>query len=238
MEPGKTKAPKRRLDQLLSACGYCSRGESRGWIKAGRVTVNGERPDSQGEKVHPDEVRVDGAPVDCPDGVLAVLNKPFGYVCSRDEREGPNIYELLPPLWSQRNPPVTTVGRLDKDTTGVLLITDQGDLVHRWTSPKYKLPRLYEVTVGGELRPELVPLFASGTLLLPDEEKPCLPARLEIVGPFEARLELTEGRFHQVRRMFANVGLMVTRLHRSRFGDVTVEELAPGEWRLLPLPAG
>ena len=171
-----------------------------------------------------------------PGGVRAISHNPAGYVCTHEAREGPTVFDLLPPRWVRRNPAATTVGRLDKDTTGVLLITDVGELVQRWTSPKHKVPKLYEAVVDGDLRPELIPLFAEGTLLLPDDDKPCLPAKLEIVGPREARLELTEGRYHQVKRMFESQGLNVSRLHRSRFGDFTLGDLKPGAWRLLPVP--
>jgi 16S rRNA pseudouridine516 synthase len=174
---------------------------------------------------------VDGAPVECPQGILVLLHKPAGCVCSHDLREGPSVYDLLPAQWLRRNPPITTVGRLDKDTTGVLLITDQGPLVQRWTSPKHKLPKLYEVTVDADLHPELVDIFAAGTLMLEDEDKPCLPAKLEILGTRTARIELIEGRYHQVKRMFASQGCTVTRLHRSRFGEFELGELAPGQWR-------
>jgi 16S rRNA pseudouridine516 synthase len=224
-----------RLDALLSRCGYCSRSEAKGWVYHGRVTVGGTLATASDQKARPADVRVDGEPLESPEGILAVLHKPAGCVCSRDEREGPTVFDLLPPRWSRRNPPVTTVGRLDKDTTGVLLITDHGELVQRLTSPRHKVTKLYEVTVDRELRPDLVPLFASGTLQLEDEPKPCLAASLEITGPHTARLELVEGRYHQVKRMFASQGLTVTRLHRARFGEFTLDGLASGEWRLLPL---
>ncbi len=220
----------------MSSCGYCSRGESRGWVKRGRVTIAGKPATRSDEKVFASDVCVDGEPIEQPEGLLAVFHKPMGCVCSRDEREGTSVYDLLPERWSHRNPPVSSVGRLDKETTGVLLITDQGDLVHRWTSPRHKIPKVYEVTIAGGLKPELVSLFASGTLWLEGENDPCLPAKLELLGPEQARLELIEGRFHQVRRMFASQNLLVTQLHRSRFGDFTADDLAPGTWRFLPLP--
>ncbi len=156
----------RRLDQLLANLGYCSRREARDWIKGGRVTVRGEVADDFGAKANPADVRVDGAPLDHPDGLLLLLHKPLGLVCSHDEREGPNVYSLLPVRWRQRNPQVTSIGRLDKDTSGLLLLTDQSELVHRLTSPKHKVPKIYRATVNRDLSPELVPLFASGTLRL------------------------------------------------------------------------
>jgi len=227
----------RRLDQILANYGYCSRSEAKIWIRKGRVTVNGEPARAAEKKASPDTVRVDGNAIENPEGILALLHKPAGYVCSHDAGEGPIIYDLLPPQWTRRNPPVTTVGRLDKDTTGVLLITDVGDLVQRWTSPKHKVAKIYEATVNADLSPALIELFASGTLTLEGEEKPCAPARLEITSPREARLELTEGRYHQVKRMFASQGIDVLRLHRSRFGEFELADLQPGQWRLLPLPS-
>lgn len=225
-----------RLDALLSRFGYCSRNEARAWLKDGRVTLAGRALSSPSEKASPAAVLVDGEPVEFPNGLLVLLHKPADHVCSHDPGEGPSIYDLLPPRWLERNPVVTTIGRLDKDATGVLLVTDDGDLVHRWTSPKHKVSKVYEVTVDADLPPGLSALFASGTLMLDDEDKPCLPSRLEILGPREARLELTEGRYHQVKRMFSSQGCTVTRLHRSRFGEITLDGLAPGEWRALRMP--
>lgn len=222
-----------RLDQLLSRCGYCSRREAARWVKAGRVHVAGVPAESADDRVDPRSVEVDGAPVESPDGLLVMLHKPLGVVCSRDPREGPSVYDLLPERWSLRNPPVTTVGRLDKDTTGLLLVTDQGEWVHRWTSPRHHVEKTYEATLDVAPHAEWVALFAGGTLQLDDEEKPCLPARLEIVGEREVRLVLTEGRFHQVRRMFEAVGATVTRLHRSRFGEFDLGELKAGEWKVI-----
>ncbi len=226
-----------RLDALLSRYGYCSRSEARVWLKNGRVTSNGKELVSPSDKASPGAVLVDGEPVDFASGLLVLLHKPADYVCSHDAAEGPSVYDLLPPRWLARNPVVTTIGRLDKDATGVLLITDDGDLVHRWTSPKHKVAKLYEVTLDADFPAGLAELFASGTLMLEGEDKPCLPASLTVLGPREATLELTEGRYHQVKRMFASQGCAVTRLHRSRFGDITLDGLAVGAWRALPLSA-
>jgi 16S rRNA pseudouridine516 synthase len=227
----------RRLDQILSSYGYCSRSEARGWLRGGRVTVSGEVAEKPDAKADPAKVLIDGQAIEAPDGLLAIYHKPVGLVCSRDEREGPSIYGALPPRWSQRNPPVTSIGRLDKDTTGLLFITDIGDLVQRWTSPKHKVPKIYEVTVDHDLPAGIVELFAAGTLQLEEDDKPCLPAKLEIIGPREARLELVEGKFHQVKRMFGSQGCNVVRLHRSRFGDFDLTGLAEGEWCLIEPPS-
>jgi 16S rRNA pseudouridine516 synthase len=228
---------RRRLDQLLANLGYCSRRDARSWIKSGAVTIHGEEADDFSAKVDPAEVRVDGEPLDHPDGLLIVLNKPTGIVCSHDEREGPNVYSLLPPRWRERNPGVTSIGRLDKDTSGLLLLTDQSPLVHRLTSPKHKVPKLYRATVDVDLTPDLIPRFASGTLLLDGEDVPCAPAELRILSPREAELTLTEGRYHQVRRMFAVCGITVLTLQRTQFGHLSLGDLALGTWRELPLNA-
>jgi len=225
----------RRLDQLLSNLGYCSRREARAWVEDGRVTVNGAVADDFGAKADPAAVRVDGEPLDHPDGLLLLLHKPLGLVCSHDGREGPNIYGLLPPRWRQRNPQVTSIGRLDKDTSGLLLLTDQSALVHRLTSPKHKVPKIYRATLAADIAADAAALFASGAFLLPGEKEPCAPAELRAIGPREAELTLTEGRYHQVRRMFAAVGCEVLTLHRSRFGHLDLGDLAAGQWRELPL---
>ncbi len=225
----------RRLDQLLANLGYCSRREARAWIQHGHVSVRGAMIDDFGAKVADADVLVDGEPLDHPDGLLLLLNKPTGLVCSHDEREGPSVYGLLPERWRQRNPQVTSIGRLDKDTSGLLLLTDQTELVHRLTSPKHKVPKIYRATLSRDLSPDLIQVFASGTLLLKDEKAPCAPAELRIVGPCEAEVTLTEGRYHQVRRMFASQGNEVLTLHRTTFGHLQLDALPAGQWRELPL---
>ena len=220
----------RRIDQWLANLGYCSRREAEAWVDTGRVTVRGIQATDTSRKVAAEDVLVDGQPLDHPEGLLILLNKPLGLVCSHEEREGPSVYDLLPARWRARNPVVTTVGRLDKDTSGALLLTDQSALVHRLTSPKHKVTKRYRATVDGDLRAELIPLFASGTLLLSGEKDPCAPAELSILEPRVAELILTEGRYHQVRRMFASQGLTVTALHRSHFGEHDLATLALGTW--------
>ncbi|HEY0965981.1 MAG TPA: pseudouridine synthase [Opitutaceae bacterium] len=227
----------RRLDQLLANLGYCSRREARGWVENGHVTVRGVVADDPGQKANPADVLVDGEPLDHPDGLLLLLHKPLGLVCSHDAREGPSVYDLLPPRWRQRNPVVTSVGRLDKETSGLILLTDQSLLVHRLTSPKHKVAKVYVATVDRDLSPDLIALFASGTLLLEGEKEPCAPAVLQIRGPRVAELTLTEGRYHQVRRMFAATGATVLALHRERFGGLDLQGLEAGQWRELPLDA-
>lgn len=225
----------RRLDQLLANLGYCSRKDARHWLKSGRVSVNGAVIKNPATKADPAQVEVDGEPLDHPDGLLLLLNKPTGLVCSHDPREGPSIYDLLPERWRARNPVVTSVGRLDKDTSGLLLLTDQSQLVHRLTSPKHKVPKVYRATVDRALDPALIERFASGTLQLEGEKSPLAPATLVIREPRVAELTLIEGKYHQVRRMFAREGWHVETLHRERFGDLTLDGIPENTWRELPL---
>ncbi|HEY4300315.1 MAG TPA: pseudouridine synthase [Candidatus Didemnitutus sp.] len=225
----------RRLDQLLANLGYCSRRASRDWLEGGRVTVEGTEARDPGRKVDAAAVRVDGEPLDHPDGLLLLLHKPPGLVCSHDHREGATVYDLLPERWRRRHPPVVSVGRLDKETSGVLVLTDQSALVHRLTSPRHKVPKTYGATVDADLPPGLGALFAAGTLVLPGETEPCAPAQLRVTGPRAAELVLTEGRYHQVRRMFSSQGCEVLALHRRSFGPLETNDLAPGAWRELPL---
>jgi 16S rRNA pseudouridine516 synthase len=223
----------RRLDQLLSNLGYCSRREARDFLKKHAVTVRGVSVRDPSDKALAADVRIDGEPLDHPDGLLLLVNKPLGLVCSHDEREGPRVYDLLPERWRARNPQVTSIGRLDKDTSGLILLTDQTELVHKYTSPKHKVPKLYRATTDRDLTPDLIPLFAAGTILLEGEKAPCAPAelRLNAADPRTAELVLTEGKYHQVRRMFAAVGAPVLTLHRVQFGLLTLGELAPGSFR-------
>jgi 16S rRNA pseudouridine516 synthase len=220
----------RRLDQLLSSLGYCSRREVRDFVAERRIRIGEVLATRADLRVDPAMVTVDNEALEAPEGLLAMLHKPLGYVCTRADGEGPTIYELLPTRWLNRNPSVTSVGRLDKDTSGLLLITDQGDLVHRYTSPKSDCEKVYEATVDHDLNPALIEVFARGQVMLRGEEKPCLPAKLEIVTPRSARLTLTEGRYHQVRRMFASQGWHVEKLHRTHFGEYDLGDLEEGKF--------
>ena len=223
-----------RVDRLLSRLGYCSRADAKRWVKDSRVTVDGVPVARHDVKVLPTAdggVRVDDQPLDHPDGLIAVLHKPKGVVCSHDEREGPNVYGLLPPRWRDRNPSVEAVGRLDKDTTGLLLLTDDGALSHRLTSPKKNVWKTYEVTLDADVPLDAVEAFAAGTLVLEGETKPCRPARLLLDKRNRKRCELrlTEGKFHQVKRMMRSVGCEVLELHRARFGGLTLGETKEGD---------
>lgn len=227
------KPSKMRLDKLLSSLGYCSRREAAVLIKEGIISHTGNLPLKPDTKVSHDEVRFDGEPLDPAQGIVILMHKPVGYVCSHDDGEGRLVYDLLPERWRLRDPKISTVGRLDKETSGLLLLTDDGALLHRLTSPKHKVPKVYEATLEYPLRGDEAEIFASGTLMLNGEKTPCLPAKLTIIDPTHATLEIVEGRYHQVRRMFAAAGNHVTALHRSTFGELTLGDLETGEYRLI-----
>jgi 16S rRNA pseudouridine516 synthase len=220
----------KRLDQTLSNLGYCSRREVRIWLRDKRVKVAGELTKNAALKVDPASVTVDDKPLEHPGDILIMLNKPLGYVCSHDSNEGQRIYDLLPEIWLGRSPQVVSVGRLDKDTTGLILITDQSVLVQQLTSPKQHVNKVYRVTVEQPLQPDIIEQFAQG-VQLSSEPQPCLPATLEIVAERTALVTLNEGKYHQVRRMFAACGNHVVNLHREQFGQYQLGDLAPGEWR-------
>ena len=212
--------PDRQLAKYLANLGYGSRKEMEAAIRAGRVTGQGE------------SLCFDGAPLDPAPGMVLMMNKPAGFTCSRAD-QGRLVYELLPPRFLRRSPALSTIGRLDADTTGLLLFTDDGALLHRLISPKSSTGKTYEATLARPLEGHEGELFASGTLILRGEDKPLLPAQLDITGERSARLTLTEGRYHQVRRMFAAAGNHVETLHRARFGALDLGNLPEGEWRQL-----
>lgn len=221
----------KRLDQILSNFGYCSRKQARAFCQEGRVSARGEIKTDVAEKLDPAELLVDGEALAFPHGLLVMMNKPAGYVCSHNPAEGATIYDLLPWQWLARKPVPATVGRLDKDTTGLILITDDTQLNHRLTSPRHKVRKTYEVTLDKPLQTDLSDIFASGELLISGDDKPCLPAEYRQIDDYHAELVLIEGRFHQVKRMFAALDYEVVALHRSQFGQLTLADLPEGEFR-------
>lgn len=221
-----------KLLRTLANLGYGSRRDVAALFREGRVT------DAQGEVLYADDrvahgdVCIDGEPLDPPAGLVLVLHKPVGHTCSTRDR-GRLVHELLPPRFARRSPALSTVGRLDRDTSGLLLFTDDGALLHRIISPKSRLPKIYEAALAQPLRGDEVDLFAGGTLMLDSENTPLLPAALDVLSPTRVRITLHEGRYHQVRRMFAAVGNRVVSLHRSRVGGLALGDLASGDWRVL-----
>ena len=230
--------PQLRLDRLLANLGYGSRKEMQGLARMGAIRLDGESMrDAEGRiSVTPDLPRrltVQGKPLDPLPGMALMLHKPLGVTCSHKEA-GPLVYDLLPARWRQRDPALSTVGRLDKDTSGLLLLTDDGALLHKIISPKSHMPKRYRATLARALTGSEGAAFASGSLMLEGEEKPLLPAVLEPISETEAFLTITEGRYHQVRRMFAAVGNHVRALHRDRIGGLDLPaDLPDGQYRLM-----
>ena len=201
-------------------------------VQAGRITLRGSLATDASQLVNAWEVQLDGAELDPGTGLVVLLHKPKGYICAH-KGDGRLLYELLPDRWTRRRPVVSSVGRLDADTSGVLLLTDNGALLHRLTSPKHKVPKVYEVKLEAPLRGDAIEVLGSGGLMLEGEDKPLLPAELEIIQPTLVRLTLYEGRFHQVKRMFEALENRVIDLHRSSFGGLTLGDLAPGQYKFL-----
>jgi len=221
-----------KLLRYIANLGYGSRKQVQQLFGEGRITdANGEVLYGDDPVAH-DRVRIDGQNLDPAPGLLLMLHKPAGHTCSAKDH-GRLVYELLPPRFRLRTPIVATVGRLDRDTSGLLLMTDDGALLHRITSPKSQLAKVYEVTLAEDLRGHEAALFASGGMILEAENTPLLPAELEVQAPRSARLTLHEGRYHQVRRMFAATGNHVLQLHRSQIGGLTLGTLPAGHWQML-----
>ncbi|MBL0940977.1 MAG: rRNA pseudouridine synthase [Gemmatimonadaceae bacterium] len=220
------------LDRYLSKLGYGTRKQVADLLSARRVTTADGRVLRDSDAIVHDDMRVDGELLDPPPGSVLLLNKPLNYVCSSQDRP-PLVYDLFSPRFLARDPVMSTVGRLDADTTGFLLLTDAGALNHRLTSPRTHVPKTYRATLDREMTDEVIPTFASGTLLLRGETTPLAPAQAEPVSPLQVRLTITEGRYHQVRRMFAALGYHVTALHREGMGPLTLGDLESGAWRVL-----
>lgn len=233
-----TKAPTARLDRLLANLGYGSRREVQVLIEGGRVILDGEEETDPGQRVYVTadlarRMTVSGEPLDPPPGLVLMLNKPLGVTCSQKDT-GPLIYGLLPKRWRRRDPALSTVGRLDKETSGLILMTDDGALLHRIIAPKSHVPKRYHVTLARPLDGSEAAKLAEGTLMLEGEDKPLLPVAMETLSPTEALVTLNEGRYHQVRRMFAALGNHVAALDRDRVGGLDLPaDLAAGEYRIL-----
>ena len=227
-----------RIDRLLANLGYGSRREVAALCRTGRVLLDGARVSSADAKLPlapalRARLTVEGEPLDPLPGLVIAMHKPLGVTCSHDEA-GPLVYDLLSPRWRRRDPPLSSAGRLDKDTTGLLLLTDDGALLHRIISPKSEAPKRYRATLAEPLRPDAGAILASGTLMLRGEDQPLRPAELTSVSPTEVVLSVVEGRYHQVRRTFAALGNRVLALHRDRVGAFTLPDtLTPGTHKIL-----
>ncbi|MBR3019716.1 MAG: 16S rRNA pseudouridine(516) synthase [Clostridia bacterium] len=219
-----------RLDKLLTHLGVASRSGVRAVLKAGRVRVNQaivKDPAYQADEKA--EVTLDGQKLDTRLSRHLMLHKPAGVLTAKEDSRQKTVMELLPPVYTALG--CMPVGRLDKDTTGLLLLTTDGELAHRLISPERHVDKVYEAAVDGQLAESDAEAFAAG---IPLKEFTCLPAKLDILSPSQGRVTVREGKFHQVKRMFAAVGKPVTELHRVRFGPLALDPaLHPGEFREL-----
>ena len=220
-----------RLDKALSLAGY-TRSEAKALIARGRVCVAGETVRDSGKNVQICDVTLDGSPIDARQELYLMLHKPAGVVTATEDKRLPTVVSLLPEIYRRRK--IGPVGRLDRDVTGLVLLTTDGQLAHRLISPRWKAEKQYRARCEGALDAGDVEAFAAGLEL---SDFTAAPAKLEILEAGETSLAdviLTEGKFHQVKRMFAAVGHPLIELKRLRIGCVTLDEsLAPGEFRLL-----
>lgn len=230
--------PHLRLDRLLANLGYGSRRQVQQLVWAGLVTLDGVtlKDSDQRIAVTTDlsaRMIVDDEPLDPPPGLVLMMHKPAGVTCSHKE-QGPLVYRLLPERWRRREPAISSVGRLDKETSGLLLMTDDGKLLHKIISPRSNVAKRYDVTLDRPLRGDEEKVFTAGTLVLDGETKPLLPAQFQAIAENRAYVTITEGRYHQVRRMFAAVGNHVTALHRDRVAGLSLpDDLPAGEFRII-----
>lgn len=215
-----------RLNAHLARAGVASRRKADELIKAGRVRVNGQPGELNTFVGAGDLVEVDGRPVEKQRLAYLLLHKPAGVVTTaRDPRGRPTVVELVP-----REPRVVPVGRLDADTTGALLLTNDGDLAHRLAHPRYEVAKVYVADVDGEPSEEVLRRLADGVDL---DDGRTAPAKVRRLGPARIELTLHEGRKHQVKRMCEAVGHPVHRLHRPSYAGLTLGSLSPGRWREL-----
>ncbi len=220
-----------KLVKLLANLGYGSRKEVEKILRSGLVTNASGVPYSAKDSANPDDVRINGLELDPLSPLVIVMNKPEGFTCSTQD-PGDTIYDLLPPRFSKRNPGLNPVGRLDKDTTGMLLMTDDGKFLPQVIHPKSACLKVYHVWLDRPLGGNEAEIFGSGEMLLESESRPLLPAAFKPLGENEALVTLHEGRYHQVRRMFAALGNHVLKLSRISIGGFELpKDLAEGEWR-------
>ena len=220
-----------RLDKFLCDSGAGTRSQVKQLLKAGRVTVDGMTEKDPGRKIDPaaNAVQLDGSAMGGYARRVVMMNKPMGYVTATEDAKEKTVMELLPE--QMRHWDLKPIGRLDKQTEGLLLFTNDGELLHRLISPKKEVSKVYYARHEGQGIEEDVAAFAAGLTLR--DGTVCLPAKLEPLGPGESRITVCEGKYHQVRRMMASRGMTVTYLERIREGTLTLEGLPRGQTRVL-----
>ena len=219
-----------QLQQLLFSQGFGTRHECTGMVVNGHLRIGGETPTDPYAEIDPEGLvfEVDGVPWPYAEKAVVMLHKPKGYECSMKPKHHPSVLSLLPGPLRVRG--LQPVGRLDEDTTGLLLLTDDGALIHKWTHPKRKLPKVYEATLKHPMD-EAARLKLLAGVVLDDDPAPVAAERAELVTPQQLVMSLTSGRYHQVKRMIAAVGNRCEGLHRSGFGRVSLgADLKLGEW--------
>ncbi|OYU99808.1 MAG: 16S rRNA pseudouridine(516) synthase [Burkholderiales bacterium PBB5] len=222
-----------RLDDLLFSQGFGTRRVCAGMIDAGLVKVGGQLVTDPAAAFNPIGLHfdVEGQAWESHPSALVLLHKPTGYECSQKPKHWPSVMMLLPVPLRARG--VQPVGRLDQDTTGLLLLTEDGALIHRLTSPKHHVPKVYEVTTARPVDEAQVARLRSG-VVLDDDPAPVRAEGCEATGEFSLRLTLVQGKYHQVKRMIAAVGNHCAGLHRSAIGELTLADgPAPGKWRFV-----
>ena len=219
-----------RLDKFLCDCGVGTRSQVKTILKAGRVSVDGCVTKDGSQKVDPEKqtVALDGEVLRAVGRLVVMLNKPAGYVTATEDPQQ-TVMDLLPP--EMKNMDLKPVGRLDKATEGLLLMTNDGDLLHRLISPRKEVPKVYYARHEGTAAKEDVEAFAAGLVL--GDGTVCLPAKLEPLGPGESLVTVCEGKYHQVRRMLASRKMPVTYLERREEGNLTLGTLPRGAVRIL-----
>lgn len=223
-----------KLSQILFSQGFGTRRLCAGLVDAGLVQLGSRTLDDPDEDLSTEGLvlTVEGSPWPYHAKALVLLNKPAGFECSQKPKHHPSVMTLLPP--PLRNRGVQPIGRLDEDTTGLLLLTEDGSLIHKLTSPKHHVPKVYEVGCKHPLDASQLEQLRAG-VVLDDDPAPVAAAAAEQVSELHLRLTLTEGKYHQVKRMVAAVGNRVETLHRSRFGHLEIPaDLKPGQWCWLP----
>lgn len=220
-----------RLDKFLCDSGAGTRSQVKGILKVGRVCVNGVPEKDGSRKIEPqaDTVTMDGCRMGGWERVVIMLNKPEGYVTATEDAAERTVMELLPEQWKHMD--LKPIGRLDKATEGLLLFTNDGELLHRLISPKKEVPKVYYARHQGEAGEEDIQAFRSGIVLRDGTQ--CLPAVLEPLGPGRSRVTVCEGKYHQVRRMMASRGLTVDYLERQKEGSLALGDLPRGQVRRL-----
>lgn len=220
-----------RLDKFLCDCGIGTRSQVKQLLKAGRVTVDGVPEKDGSRKVSPEssEICLDGAALGSVGTVVLMLNKPAGFVTATEDRTEKTVMELIPAQYRKLD--VKPVGRLDKQTEGLLLFTNDGELLHRLISPKKQIPKVYYARHEGKAEQADVRAFGEGMTLRDGTQ--CLPAVLEPLGEGESRITVCEGKYHQVRRMMAARDMHVVYLERQQEGTLTLGALPRGAVRLL-----